>query len=117
VLHGISCEFEPAYDETSLTHEMKIDFFRICQESLTNVLDHSLAGKIKISIEDTGSRIQLCILDNGKGFDAREELLTAGLINIRERAASINALINLQANPDGKSCICLTVEKQLSPVV
>jgi signal transduction histidine kinase len=118
LMHGISCEFEPAYDETSLTHEMKIDFFRICQESLTSVLDHSLASNIKIRIKDTGTRIQLCILDNGKGFDtSRVELLTTEFINIRERAASINAQVNLQSFPDGETCVCLTVEKQLNPVV
>jgi PAS domain S-box-containing protein len=113
ILNGISCVFESAYDEADLTHEMKIDFFRICQESLTHVLDFSLASKVKISIEDAGDRIRLCIRDNGKGFAAEKERQAAGFINIRERAVSINAQINLVSNIDETTCICLTVPKSV----
>jgi len=110
ILNGISCEFESAYDESSLTQEMKIDFFRICQEALTNVLDLAIPSKIKIRIEDIDGSIQLCIMDNGNGFGAESEVNSAALINIRERAASINAHFGMQHIPGGKSALCVTVK-------
>jgi len=111
ILNGISCEFEHAYDEACLTHEMQIDFFRICQESLTNVLDISLADKIKISIENSDGWIQLCITDTGKGFSAEQEYQAEGIINIRERAASIDGRISLRNNPEASTGICVTVKE------
>lgn len=113
ILHGISCEFEHAYDEDSLTHEMQIDFFRICQDSLTHVLDHSQANKITISIEETEGSTKLCIMDNGKGFAAEQEQHEAGLVNIRERAASIDAQINLEANEGETTSICISLPKSV----
>ena len=111
VLNGIPCFYEYAYSEESLTEEMKIDFFRICQESLTNVLNHSVAGGILIRIEDTGEKIQLRIIDNGTGFLTVHEKQEAGLASIRERAASINGRLSGPAVSSNESGICVTVEK------
>ena len=41
ILNRIPCSFESEYDEERLTREVKIDFFRICQEALTNIIDHA----------------------------------------------------------------------------
>jgi signal transduction histidine kinase len=111
ILNGIACEFECAYDETSLTHEMQVDFFRICQESLLRVLDLSLASSIRITIEDTGNSIKLRIIDYGKGFSTGEIGQPSALISIRERAASINAEIELQNYADEPTGVCVTVKK------
>lgn len=112
VLNGIPCFYEYAYAEELLTGEMKIDFFRICQESLNNVLNHSVAGGILIRIEDTGEKIQLRIIDNGTGFITMHEKQEAGLASIRERAASINGRLSGPAGNNYESGICVTVEKQ-----
>lgn len=112
VLNGIPCTYECAYNEKYLTAEMKIDFFRICQESLNNVLNHSEADSIIIRIEDTGEKIQLHIIDKGTGFNTAHEKQEAGLISIRERAASINGQLSGPAQGREESGICVTIEKQ-----
>jgi PAS domain S-box-containing protein len=111
ILNKIPCSFESAYDEESLSHEMKIDFFRICQESLTNVIAHAQAKNVKISIREAHDKIQLTIIDNGKGFDVNREKHGPGLINIRERVASINGALALQSQPGAGTEVCVTVER------
>jgi PAS domain S-box-containing protein len=113
ILHEIPCDFKAAYDEQNLTSEMKIDFFRICQEALANVIDHAGAGKVSISIEETDDNIQLTIMDDGKGFDMEQQKKAHGLISMRERAASINAELIVQSKTGKGTSIALIVAKEL----
>jgi signal transduction histidine kinase len=51
VLNGIPCNFESSCDEKKLTHEEKLDLYRICQEALKNVIQHAEAGRVVIRLE------------------------------------------------------------------
>ena len=97
LINRIPCNFESDYDEKILTHEIKMDFFRICQESLSNVMNHASAHSVKISIKDEQNILRLSITDDGKGFEVEKELQTSGLANIRERVASINGKLVIQS--------------------
>jgi len=97
VLNSIPCAYESEYDETRLTHEIKLDFFRICQEALSNVKNHAQASSVNISIKDAGKEICLSITDDGKGFDIGQQQQPLGLINMRERAASINGRLTIHS--------------------
>ncbi|SRR5260221_2755285 len=111
ILNGISCHFESAYDEAALTNEIQTDFFRICQESLRNVMYHAVAGSVRISIEDAADKIILTITDDGKGFDVNQQQETPGLTRMRERAASINGQLTIQSGPGAGTKICVAVTK------
>ena len=112
MLNGIPCEFESAYDEANLSQEIKLDFFRICQESLTNVMYHAQANKVKISIEDVDDKIQLTIIDDGKGFDMDQQKQSSGLISMRQRAASINGQLTIQSEIGRGTRVGVTIAKQ-----
>jgi PAS domain S-box-containing protein len=107
----IPCRFESNYSEHELTQEIKIDFFRICQESLNNVMHHSQATLVKIIIEQVGDEICLLIIDDGKGFNIKEEKKLSGLINIRELATSINGELNVESAPGKGTEICVRIKK------
>lgn len=111
ILNGIPCDFQSAYDEAHLTHEVKLDFFRICQESLTNVMYHAEANNVKISIEDIGDTIHLAIIDDGKGFEINQQKQTSGLNSIRERVASINGQLTIQSEPGKGTRVCVSIAK------
>lgn len=111
ILNGIPCEFESGYDESALSREIKIDFFRICQESLANVTHHAQASRVKVSIVDAEGKIILRITDNGKGFDIGQQKNTPGLIAMRERATSINGRLAVQSEPGKGTRICVEVVK------
>jgi PAS domain S-box-containing protein len=115
VLNGIACSFESEFEEDSLSNEIKIDFFRICQEALADILNHSEAGEITISIKDINNRVRLLIQDAGNGFSTDLQKQATGLTSIQERANSINGKIGLLNLPGGGSAISVTVEKQHQP--
>ncbi|MEO6288681.1 MAG: PAS domain S-box protein, partial [Ginsengibacter sp.] len=109
ILNGIPCDYQGKYEEKSLTKEIKIDFFRICQEALINITDHAEATQVNISIREVGDTIQLKIIDDGKGFDVDAQKETSGFTTMRGRAASINGRLNIQSKPGGGTIVCLTI--------
>ncbi|MBC7947768.1 MAG: PAS domain S-box protein [Chitinophagaceae bacterium] len=97
ILNGIPCHFEAEYDETDLPHEVKIDFFRVCQEAMTNVMYHAEANNVWISIKEEDGKITLTITDDGKGFVVDQQEKTAGLTRMRERVGSINGELGIES--------------------
>ncbi|HNF43923.1 MAG TPA: PAS domain S-box protein, partial [Ferruginibacter sp.] len=93
ILNNIPCVYEPGYDEKLLSHEMQVDFFRISQDALLYVLDHSEAGAIRIRMEDAVDSIRIRFIDSGAGFTTAHAKKEAGLLSIRERAASIHGVL------------------------
>lgn len=110
-LNGIPCGFESSYNESGLTSEIKIDLFRICQESLMNVSSHAQANRVKIAIEEMKGEVRLTIIDDGKGFDVEKEKRKPGLIRMRERAASINGKLTIQSEAGKGTRICVCIRK------
>jgi len=111
VLNGISCRFESDYDESLLSNEIKLDFFRVCQESLSNVMYHAEATRVVVSIKDTNGNICLSIADDGKGFYPGQNKQSSGLNRIRERATSINGELIIQSEPGKGTTICVCISK------
>jgi PAS domain S-box-containing protein len=112
ILNGIPCSFKATYDEKYLTQEMKLDFFRICQEALINVMEHAEAKTVSIHIEEIGDDICLSIVDDGKGFDNKEQAKTFGLTTMQKRIASINGKIDIESKPGKGTKISVWVAKQ-----
>lgn len=111
ILSGISCVFQSTFDDTRLTDELRIDLFRICQEALQNILKHAQAGEVQVSVEELGQQVRLTIIDNGKGFDQTLQKRQPGVIRMRERAASINAVLSVQSAPGRGTAISVTIPR------
>ena len=111
ILNNTPCHYQSAYNEADLNHEIRVDFFRICQEALSNIMYHADAGSVIISIEDIDNTIQLSIEDNGKGFSIAEQKQTPGLIRMRERAGSINGTLDIETEKGMGTRVCVTITK------
>ncbi len=83
--------------------------YLIFKESLNNIVKHSTADKVMISLKEKDKKFEMTITDNGKGFD--EELITKGegLRNIRNRAAQIGAQILIESKEGEGTKIVLQV--------
>ena len=81
---GIQAAFNVRGPVAELAPEEQLVVYRVTQESLSNVAQHSGAGKVdvELSFED-GMRLK--IVDDGRGFTARREG-GLGLSGMRERA-------------------------------
>ncbi len=115
LLNNIPCTFESNFDEKDFTHEMKLDFFRICQESLGNVMRHAAATEVKVVLKDDGNKVYLSVTDNGIGFKPGEIMNTPGLVSMRELISSIDGELIVQSNPGDGTTIYVSVSKPAAP--
>lgn len=98
-LNNIPCSYTSNSDGSMLSHEAKLDFFRICQEALLNVMQHSEARSVTIQLDEDDSRTKLTITDDGKGFDQASNHMASGLVTMSELAFTINADFNVTSSP------------------
>lgn len=82
--------------------ESEINFYRIVQESVGNLVKHSGASKASVEIDRSGPALELNIRDNGNGFvPGQTESRTGGfgLIGISERVELFNGTLDLRSSP------------------
>ncbi len=84
--------------DCELTHEVKLVFYRVAQESLNNIAKHSGARQVDVHLECQPGQMSLMIKDDGLGFEpgliAPEHL---GIAIMRERANSIGATFIIES--------------------
>lgn len=81
--------------ETPLSPEMSLVLYRIIQEALTNIAKHSRATRVSLILKETRQIVRLTIVDNGRGFDPRENTTGFGLQSMAERAEALNGNFKL----------------------
>jgi len=64
---GIARELAPL--EGALPKEAEINFYRVVQEAVSNIVKHARATQAGVEIERQGDRLRLTIRDNGCGFE------------------------------------------------
>jgi signal transduction histidine kinase len=84
--------------------------FRVTQEALHNVIRHSQATHVTVSISCTSTTACLTVTDNGVGFDANLlRAKTLGLISMRERARLLQGHFALATSVGGGTRVEVTV--------
>jgi signal transduction histidine kinase len=81
-----------------LPTEVKIVLYRIAQEALNNVVKHSAANRVMVSLRYQPDRVMLYIADDGRGFDPSSipgERM--GLDIMRERVEAIDAALTIES--------------------
>jgi signal transduction histidine kinase len=76
-----------------------LQLMRIVQEVLTNALKHARASRMKISAHCSGLFIEVCVTDNGCGFDTATTPTGRGLRHLPQRAASLNGSLIVESRP------------------
>ncbi len=87
-LTEIKYEFSSNPKDIVLDQDRSTAIFRIFQETLTNVVRHANATKVKVSLKEEVGKIVLSIRDNGKGIGKKQisDPKAFGLVGMRERA-------------------------------
>jgi len=100
---GIACHFTTNAESLDLPGEYATAVYRVCQESLTNVLKHAGATKVDVSLLDLGGSLLLRVEDDGRGI--RQGLGGAGgslgLLGMRERARLIGGELEIGGGEAG----------------
>jgi signal transduction histidine kinase len=100
----IGCSFRATrVDEKALSPQVQQDLLRIGQEAISNALRHAQPTEIKVSLRGSPSNLVLKVTDNGAGL-ARAQLVSEGqgfgFANMRARAKSLGATLEIQSKPD-----------------
>jgi PAS domain S-box-containing protein len=103
---AIEIHLELMPDFPRLEPEVETTFFRVVQESLTNVHRHSNATKAWISLSLRDAAIYLEVRDNGSGFaDDTSPTSGVGFASMRERLAQLGGTLEITSSPYGVSVI------------
>jgi signal transduction histidine kinase len=70
-----------------LEPEVESALYRLAQEALTNVVKHSSASRVQISLLRRDGAVELRVSDDGAGFDVDQSGGGLGLVGMRERVA------------------------------
>jgi PAS domain S-box-containing protein len=95
---GIACLFESG-DIPHLTETVATAAYRITQEALTNVVRHAAATRVFVILQNNGNILKLTAFDDGCGFNPNEvsEMEALGLVGMRERAALVGGVLDIQS--------------------
>jgi signal transduction histidine kinase len=91
------------FSEELISDHKKINLYRILQEQFRNIIEHSRAKTVVMTLETDDRHAELIIDDDGIGFDPNHQVDGIGLINIRERAKHLYGQCEIITSP-GKGC-------------
>lgn len=101
---GIACTADILLSETNINMDLSIAIFRIFQEALTNVIRHSGASRVAVSVEERNGRMVLRVADNGCGITLSQAVnsRSLGLSGMRERAFALGGRVrHCRLRPQG----------------
>ncbi|MDF0705948.1 tetratricopeptide repeat-containing sensor histidine kinase [Flagellimonas okinawensis] len=108
---GMSCSF--TYDHKvpwdNLLGDIKINAYRIIQESLKNCVKHAKSKNVSISFRSVEDKLKLTISDDGVGFDINRKKKGIGLRNIISRAKKIKGELDIDSKLGQGTTIKLTI--------
>ena len=113
VLNKISCHFKSSYDEADMTEEVRLDFFRICQEALHDIAKKGDAISIEIKLDDSEDKVCLYIATTGNTRSQSQPAEAFSNTNIRELVTSMNGSLTIDQHVNG-SMITVCILKPIS---
>lgn len=94
-----------------LTASQRITIYRIVQEGLSNVRDHSDATAVRVVVDGGKRQIRVLVEDNGKGFQVEPTMIRAakngrlGLVGIGERVRLLGGQFDIRSRAGGPTTL------------
>jgi two-component system, NarL family, sensor histidine kinase YdfH len=112
---GIPCQLEVDLPEgacAELPAELCEPVRKVAAEALTNIARHARASQVEVSLGCAEGGLQICVRDNGAGFEiaaAESQAGHYGLLGMRERARLAGGTLEVTSQPGQGTVICLKV--------
>ncbi len=99
-LHNVECRFSLRGASPDMDHLAAIHLYRITQESIHNAVRHGSAQRIHIGLFSRRSRYRLLILDDGQGFNSRDNQrrMGRGLCLMNYRANMLGGTLTVRSS-------------------
>lgn len=109
---GINCVYEWELESDGIFDKLqKLNIFRIIQEALHNVMKHSKAENVYVSVKQNSKGVIVQIKDDGCGFNSEQlDSNGIGLNSMQYRANQIGATFNVKTNKPKGTCIEVTIK-------
>jgi signal transduction histidine kinase len=104
-----------------LTASQRITIYRVVQEGLSNVRDHSEATDVRVTVDGRRGQIAVEIEDNGKGFHVEPTMIRAakngrlGLVGIGERVRLLGGQFDIRSRIGGPTVLTVTLLRWRPP--
>jgi len=101
---GIQSSLTTSGDDQGATGPASTAMFRIVQEAISNIAQHSGARNARVSIEFTAGELRATVVDDGEGFDPaslrepQESGRGLGLLGMRERATLFGGDVEIDSH-------------------
>tara|TARA_R110002050_G_scaffold216126_1_gene352246 strand:+ start:202 stop:2274 length:2073 start_codon:yes stop_codon:yes gene_type:complete len=118
----LKCHFkyDNRIDWDQLKGDIKINIYRIVQESLQNCIKHAKATKVDLLFESEKEHVRIIVLDNGVGFDQKKGKRGIGLKNINSRLEKLNGTYDIHSKIGQGTKVIVTIpcvmEEQAEPL-
>ena len=107
---GMAVDYHPVGAHYPLPIRFEVGLYRITQEALANIEQHSKARHVKVELVVTPGSLQLIIEDDGHGF--RPEAIPEGhygLVGINERVRLMGGKLDLQSSPEAGTYLKVSI--------
>ena len=100
---GIESTMQVDGEPVRLPDSMEIAIYRLVQEALNNVRNHSEATKVTVHLRFTGDQLHIRVQDNGVGFNVSSALSGAafsdsmGLLGMKQRVESLGGEFQVES--------------------
>ncbi|MCU0883115.1 MAG: ATP-binding protein, partial [Hyphomonadaceae bacterium] len=96
-----------------------LSFYRVLQESVSNVVRHARATSMSIRVtcpeSREGGHLRVEIADNGIGFDPDRQVGGRGLANLRSRTSALGGTLHLQSAQGKGTTILIDLPSEAGP--
>ncbi|PKH66590.1 sensor histidine kinase [Flavobacterium sp. ALD4] len=92
-----------------LVNSVKINLYRIMQESLQNINKYANANTVKIELRRKGDNLVLVIIDDGIGFNAKVKKKGIGIQNMLSRTKECNGEFQINSKKGEGTTITIIV--------
>ncbi len=110
-LSGVPCEVDIVEEFDKIDPLLMIAFFRITQESLTNIVKYAKATLVIVSLKREGTNLRLQITDDGVGIaaDAVNKTRSFGLVGMRERALLLGGTFTVTVGVNNRGTVVTAI--------
>jgi signal transduction histidine kinase len=96
---GVTCALESKLHRSDIDRNLATAFFRMLQESLTNVARHANATRVNVRLACENDRLWLEVRDDGRGISrqAISSPKSLGILGIQERARRVGGVLTVES--------------------
>jgi PAS domain S-box-containing protein len=110
----LNAEFHLKGEQRMIPLNWEEGLLRIAQESLTNTIKHANAGNFQATLNFGAEKVELQLVDDGRGFDPQAEYDGFGLVGMKERVDQLGGQFILRSK-SGQGTEILVTLNNLAP--